>query len=101
MKTSAYGPLLLFLIELRVIDRHALSVLSTNRIRPALAVFGNHGPLSRKHLAFELVRQLVGVVVNLLPSDRILVGTQAAINSAFPRSVLAIEFSGVLGMSFP
>src|SRR6267378_2553943 len=98
---SAYCSPLLFLIDLRVIDRHALSVLSSNRIRPALAVFGNHGPLSCRHLALELVRQLECVVVNLLPGDRILVGTQAAIDSAFPGNVLAIEFGGVLGMSFP
>ena len=92
-------PLALLSIEdSRVIYRLPLSVLSGDRVRPALAVPGNHHPLGREHLALELVSNLVGVAVNLLPSDRVLVGIRSTVNRAFPGIVFSVEFCRVLCM---
>ena len=92
--------LLLFLVDLRVVYRLPLSVLSSDRIRPRLSITGNHDPGRGERLPFEFGRILVGVVVNLPPRHRVLVGTRATVNGRFNGIVLSVELRGVLDMCY-
>ena len=74
---------------LRVVYRLPLRVVSSDRVRPRLSVAGNHDPGRRERLPLELGGILVGIVVNLLPRDRVLVGTRATVKAGPAQAAVA------------